>query len=133
MSHAINSHVLTRTNPCINKAIHVLLIHGYAVLSMSIPGPSQNLMSSSVNQHSSKRNFVTSSLALEAAFSKSSQVTCLSAPLYVQEKKLFEEFSTKFRVTKCFYAIIEIKHDFLIYLHLLAPSGGVETLVFQAL
>ena len=32
VSHAINSHVLTSTNPCINKAIHVLLMHGFAVL-----------------------------------------------------------------------------------------------------
>ena len=29
MPHAINSHVLTSTNPCINKAIHVLLMRGF--------------------------------------------------------------------------------------------------------
>ena len=48
VSHAINSHVLTGTNPCFNKAIHVLLIHGLAVLPISIPGLSQKLPSSSV-------------------------------------------------------------------------------------
>ena len=30
VSHAINSHVLTSTNPCINKAIHMLLMDGFA-------------------------------------------------------------------------------------------------------
>ena len=48
LSHIINSHVLTSTNPCINKAIHMLLMHGFAVLHISIPRPSQKLMSSSV-------------------------------------------------------------------------------------
>ena len=38
--HAINSHVLTSTNPCINKAIHVLVMHGFAVLRISISRPS---------------------------------------------------------------------------------------------
>ena len=28
---------------------------------------------------------------------------------------------------ECFRAIMVIKHDFLIHLHLLGPSGGVET------
>ena len=36
--HAINSHVLTSTNPCINKAIHMLLMHGFVVLRISILG-----------------------------------------------------------------------------------------------
>ena len=30
MSHVINSRALTGEKPCINKAIHVLLMHGYA-------------------------------------------------------------------------------------------------------
>ena len=48
MSHAINKHDLTDTNPCINQAIHVLLIHSFVVLHMCIPGPSQKLTSLSV-------------------------------------------------------------------------------------
>ena len=32
VSHAINSHVLTGKNPCINTAIHVLLMHGFCTL-----------------------------------------------------------------------------------------------------
>ena len=59
VSHAINSHVLTGKNPCINKEIHVLLIHGFAVLRISIPGPSQKHVNIS-NVQRSERNFVTS-------------------------------------------------------------------------
>ena len=62
------------------------------------------------------------------AFSKRSQETCLSVPLQVQKKKNFSKhFLQSFRVTKCFYAIIAIKHDFLIHLHLLGHEGDVET------
>ena len=39
MSHVINSHALTGEKPCINKAIHVLLRHGYATFNMIVPGP----------------------------------------------------------------------------------------------
>ena len=41
MPHTIYNHVLTGRNPCINTAIHMLLIHGFAVLRISIPVPSQ--------------------------------------------------------------------------------------------
>ena len=33
-----NSHVLTDRNPFINKAIHVLLIHGFATFFTLVPG-----------------------------------------------------------------------------------------------
>ena len=39
MLHIINSRALTGEKPCINKAIHVLLMHGYATFSMIVPGP----------------------------------------------------------------------------------------------
>ena len=39
MSHVINSRVLTGEKPCINKAIHALLMHGYATVNMIVPGP----------------------------------------------------------------------------------------------
>ena len=48
MSPAINSQVLTGTNPCINKVIRMLLIYDFVVLHINILGPSQNLTSSSV-------------------------------------------------------------------------------------
>ena len=36
--HAFNSHVSTSTNPCINKAIHMLLMHGFGTLIILVPG-----------------------------------------------------------------------------------------------
>ena len=38
MSHVINSHALTGEKPCINKAIHALLMHGYVTFNMLVPG-----------------------------------------------------------------------------------------------
>ena len=77
-------HVLTDTKQCINKAIHVLLIHDLVVLLITIPGTSQSLMSSSVKCTVVKAICDTKmklSFALEAAFSKHLQVMCLSVPL----------------------------------------------------
>ena len=39
VSHVINSRALTYEKPCINKAIHALLMHGYATFNMIVPGP----------------------------------------------------------------------------------------------
>ena len=39
MSHVINSRALTGEKPCINKAIHTLLMYGYAIFHMIVPGP----------------------------------------------------------------------------------------------
>ena len=39
MSHVINSRALTGEKPCINKAIHALLMHGYATFNMIVPEP----------------------------------------------------------------------------------------------
>ena len=39
MSHVINSRALTGEKPCINKAIHALLMHDYVTLNMIVPGP----------------------------------------------------------------------------------------------
>ena len=36
MSHVINSRALTGEKPCINKAIHALLMHGYAIFNMIV-------------------------------------------------------------------------------------------------
>ena len=37
--HVINSRALTGEKLYINKAIHALLIHGYATFNMIVPGP----------------------------------------------------------------------------------------------
>ena len=39
VSHVINSRALTGEKPCINKAIHALLMHGYTNFNMTVPGP----------------------------------------------------------------------------------------------
>ena len=39
VSHVRNSRALTGEKPCINKAIHALLMHGYATFNMLVPGP----------------------------------------------------------------------------------------------
>ena len=38
MLQAINSHVLTVKNQCINPAIHLLLMHGFCTLDIRILG-----------------------------------------------------------------------------------------------
>ena len=40
MVHTFNSHVKTGTNPCINKANHILLMHGFGTLNTLILGQS---------------------------------------------------------------------------------------------
>ena len=98
--HAINSHVLTGTNPCINKAIHVLLMHGFVVLRISIPGPSQNLTLSSV----------TCTVANVILWRQNKAIICpgngifntfagnvpFRAIIGTEKKELFEAFSPKF-------------------------------------
>ena len=39
VSHVINSRALIGEKLCINKAIHALLMHGYANFNMIVPGP----------------------------------------------------------------------------------------------
>ena len=39
MPHVIDSRALTGEKPCINKAIHALLMHGYVTFNMIVPGP----------------------------------------------------------------------------------------------
>ena len=142
MSHTINSHVLTGRNPCINKAIHVLLKHGFVVLHISISVPSQKLTSSSVTcttanvipwPSPSHQNEVTICLG-SSVFKMSAGIGNVpSRAITATGKKNFSmQFLLCFQVTKCFYAIRAIQHDFLIHLDLLGFSGGVETLTFQA-
>ena len=39
VSHIINNRALTGKRPCINKAIHALLMQGYTTFNMFVPGP----------------------------------------------------------------------------------------------
>ena len=99
--HTINSHVLTGTNQCINKAIHVLLIHGLAVLRISIPGP-QKLTSSSVTCSVTNIILWRQDDVSLYSWKQSFQNVCLSMALLVQEKKNFSKhFLRSFRVFVC--------------------------------
>ena len=50
VSQVINSHVLMDRNPFINKAIHVLLIYGFATLFTLVPGcHSKHVLSLQIN------------------------------------------------------------------------------------
>ena len=130
--YTINSHVLIGTNPCINKAIHVLSIHGFAVLSISIPGPSQNLISPSVTCTVANvilwcQNDVFNSPG-SCIFKMFTGDMAFRAIIGTGKKELKKHFLHGFRMTKWFYAIIAIKQDFLIHLHLLSLSWNVENL-----
>ena len=94
------------------------------------------------NVHSSKCNFVTSKLSYFCPWSSIFETFAGNVPfraiIGTGKKNFSKHFLQNFRVTKCFYAVRTIKHGFLIHLHLLDPSGGVETLacsrlVFQQL
>ena len=98
----------------------MLLMHGFVVLRMSITGPSQNITSSSVVMCTVvmctvATEFcdvnVTLSFALEAAFSRHSQVNCLFRTMIGTGKKNFLYFLQSFHVKNCYYNI-GIKHDF---------------------
>ena len=141
MSRTINSHDLTGRNPCINKAIHVLLIHDFAVLRISIPGLSQKLMSSSVTctvaNVISWREDDISLCHGSSVFKTFAGNMPFHAIVGTGKKNFSKDFfcdgctCQSFRATKCFYAILAIKHAFLIHKHLLGPSGGVKPSPFR--
>ena len=80
MSHAVNSNVLSNLNPCTNKALHVLLMHGCET-AYKIRGPSQNLTSSHI-----KCTVANVILCHHDNVLKRCQVKQASAPFWIQEK-----------------------------------------------
>ena len=106
MSLAINSHVLTGTNPCINKAIHVLLMHRFVVLRISIPGPTQKLRSSSVMcivaHVISCRQHDVSLCPGSTVFKTFAGNMPFSANVEYTKKDVFEAFSQRFSSEKMF-------------------------------
>ena len=116
MSHTINNHVVTGTNLGITKAIHVLLIHCFAVLRISNPEPSQNLTSSSV----------TCTVANVISWRQNEVIICPGSGILktfagnvpfhtitgTGKNNFSKHFLKRLWVTKCFYTIIGTKHDF---------------------
>ena len=79
------------------------------------------------NMHSCKRNFVMSkgSYHLPWKWHFIGNVA-FRAIIGTGKKNFLQHFLQSFWVTKCFYARMVIKHNFLIHLHLLGPTGGVS-------
>ena len=55
MSHVINSRALIGEKPCINKAIHALLMHGHATFNMN-EHSTWNLRSRDINEKAKQNN-----------------------------------------------------------------------------
>ena len=120
MSYAINSHVLTEQNPCIYKAINVLLIHGYKTLRVRFfSGPSQNLMSSHKMRTVARvillRHCDVCVCPESGVIKTLPSNASIGAILHTMENELFETISTLILVRTLPYAIITIKHAFLIH------------------
>ena len=95
MSHAINSHVLTSINPCINKAIHVI---------------KTDVIISKVQSSDDV------SLCPGSGIFKTFAGNVLFRTIIGTGKKNFlKQFLQSFRAKRMFYAILANKHAFLIY------------------
>ena len=97
MSHVINSRTLTGEKPCINKAIHALLMHGYATFNMPIPGP-----------HNCCRHEMCSARPL----SEHSPWKLRSRDISEKAKQIVQEITQNVANIFSFYAIIAIEHVF---------------------
>ena len=100
MLHAINSHVLTSTNPCINKAIHVLLMHGFAVLRKRIPGPSKKTDVIISKVHSSDDISLCPGNSIFKTFA--GDMHSFRAIIVTGKKHFLKQFLQRFRAKKCF-------------------------------
>ena len=97
MSRVINSRALTGEKPCINKAIHALLMHGYTTFNMIVPGHRFAAVTRCV---------------------LSGPRTSIVSGNYVRERsvkrrnKIVQEITRNVANVFSFYAIIAIEHGF---------------------
>ena len=105
MSHAINSHVLTSTNLCINKA----RLWGFTNKHSGAVTKTDVITS---NVHSSDG---VSLCPGSDVFKMLAGNMLLCAIIGTGKKNFLKHFLQSFRAKKCFYAIIAIKHAFLIH------------------
>ena len=97
MSHVINSRALTGEKPCINKAIHALLMHGYATFNMLVPGP---------------LNCCRHEIVLPCPRTSIVRGNSVCATSVKRRNKIVQEITRKVANVLSFYAIIAIKHGF---------------------
>ena len=118
MSHVINSRALTGEKPCINKAIHALLMHGYVTFNMIVPGP---------------RICCRYDMCTARPFTPTMSIVGVN---YVREtsvkrrNKIVQEITRNVANVFSFYAIIAIEHGFSMHEHSPSPSGGLKTAAF---
>ena len=93
----INSYALTCEKPCINKAIHALLMHGYATFNMILLGP----------QICCRYKICTARPSNEYSLWK-----LRSRDIGEKAKQNSEEITRNVANVFSFYAIIAIKHNF---------------------
>ena len=111
VSHIINSRALTGEKPCNNKAIHALLMHGYATFNMLVPGP----------QSCCRHKICTTVPSNEHSPWKKR-----SCDIGEKAKQIAQEIRQNGANVFSFYAIIASEHGFSMHYHLPGPLGGVE-------
>ena len=95
--HVINSYALTGEKPCINKAIHALLMHGYATFNMLIPG---------------HRIAAVTRCVLPCPRTSIVRGNSVRATLVKRRNKILQEITRNGANVFSFYAIIAIEHGF---------------------
>ena len=98
MSHVINSRALTGEKPCINKAIHALLTHGYATFNMIVPGPQILLPLRDMYGPTLKTNIA--------------RGNCFCGTSLNRRNKIVQQIRRNVTNVLSFYAIIVIEHGF---------------------
>ena len=98
MWHVINSRALTGKKPCINKAIHMLLMHRYPTFNMLLQGP---------------QNCCPQEMCTALPQNEHSPWKQRSRDIGEKAKQNSARNHVKSSIFFNFYAIIVIEHDFL--------------------
>ena len=99
MSHVINSRALTSEKLCINKAIHALLMHGYATFNMILLGIVHRFAA------------ITRCVLLGPRMSIV-RGNCVRETSVKRRNKIKHEITRNVSNVYCFYAMIEIEPGF---------------------
>ena len=97
MPHVINSRALTGEKPCINKAIHALLMHGYATLNMIVPG---------------QQIFAVTIYVLPGPRTSIVRGHCVRETSVKRRNKIVQEITRNVANVFSFYTITAIEHGF---------------------
>ena len=97
VSFFINSRALTSGKPCINKAIHALLMHGYTTFNIIVPGPQICCGYEMCTAGPRKSIF---------------RGNCVRETSVKRRNKIVQEITRNVANVFSFYAIIAIEHGF---------------------